>query len=72
MTLYFDSFPVKASFADLISAAQNREEVCFGVKIKALETNQAENSGVELIPLKDKMFTLNPDDCLVVVAEDEL
>ena len=72
MTLYFDSFPVRVSFADLISAAQNREEVCFGVKIKALETNQAENSGVELIPRKDKMFTLNPEDCLVVVAEDEL
>ncbi|RBP53595.1 CASTOR/POLLUX-related putative ion channel [Arenicella xantha] len=72
LSLYFDSFPVELSFADLIAAAQNREEVCFGVKIKALESDQAANSGVELIPLKDKVFTLVAEDCLVVVAEDEL
>jgi hypothetical protein len=72
LSLYFSNFPVEVRFADLISVAQNREEVCFGVKIKALETNANANHGVKLIPAKDEVFQLNADDCLVVVAEDEL
>ena len=72
LSLYFEKFPVTVSFADLISVAQTRQEVCFGVKLKKLEADQNENNGVELIPLKGKQFTLNGDDCLVVVAEDEL
>ncbi len=70
LSLYFDNFPVTASFADFISVAQNRNEICFGIKEKAKEND--ENNGVNLIPLKDEVFTLNSDDCLVVVAEDEL
>ena len=72
LSLYFDSFPVKVNFADLILVAQNRDEVCIGIKIKALEDAHDKNNGVELIPLKDKVFTLCQEDSLVVVAEDEL
>lgn len=72
LTLYFSEFPVKANFADLIKVAQNRGEVCFGVKIKSLECDHEANNGVELIPPKGKAFELWQDDCLVVVAEDEL
>lgn len=72
LTLYFNKFPVETNFAGLISAAQNRGEVCFGVKIKALEDDQRQNNGIELIPNKEKTFILGRDDCLVVVAENEL
>jgi hypothetical protein len=72
LSLYFSSFPVQARFADLIAVAQTREEICFGIKIKAQEENPNANHGVDLIPPKDKLLELNADDCLVVVAEDEL
>lgn len=72
LSLYFESFPVTGTFADFISVAQNRNEICFGIKEKAKESDESENNGVTLIPLKDSVFTLNKDDCLVVVAEDEL
>lgn len=71
-SLYFESFPVDVSFADLMAIAQKREEVCIGVKIKALEEVDNENSGVSLIPLKNNRFVMHANDSLVVLAEDEL
>ena len=70
--LYFDRFPIEVSFADLISVAQARSEICIGLKIKSDETNHKKNNGVRLIPEKTKNFTLKPEDSLVVLAEDEL
>ena len=71
-SLYFDQFPIEVSFADLISVAQARSEICIGLKIKSDETNHKKNNGVQLIPDKTKYFMLNPEDSLVVLAEDEL
>jgi len=71
-SLYFDEIPGQVTFADLIAIAQKRNEACFGVKIKALENNREKNNGVILIPPKDDVFQLCSEDCLVVVAEDEL
>ncbi|MEO1034519.1 MAG: hypothetical protein AAFX44_03050 [Pseudomonadota bacterium] len=71
-SLYFDAFPVKVSFADLIALAQKRSEVCIGVKIKSQEHNKDVNNGVQLIPEKQTSYTLKADDSLIVVAEDEL
>ena len=70
--IYFDNFEDKYSFADMMRVAQNRQEVCIGVKIKAEETDMGKNCGVQLIPLKNTVYKLQPDDCLVVLAEDEL
>ena len=71
-SLYFDQFPIEVSFADLISVAQARSEICIGLKIKGDETNHKKNNGVQLIPEKNKYFTMKPEDSLVVLAEDEL
>jgi hypothetical protein len=71
-SLYFDQFPLEVSFADLISIAQARCEVCIGLKIKDDEANPNKNNGVKLIPDKTKHFILKPEDSLVVLAEDEL
>jgi hypothetical protein len=69
--LYFDEFPVKATFADLMSVAQNREETCLGVKLHQYEGDLEENYGVNLIPEKNTVYTLTAEDHLVVLAEDE-
>lgn len=70
-SLYFESFPHEATFADMMRIAQKREEVCLGVKIKALEKDGKQNFGVKLIPEKNTPFKLEPDDALVVLAVDE-
>ena len=71
LSLYQKTFGKKLTFADCMSLAQKRGEVCIGVKIKSEEENEDANFGVELIPDKKKHFHLGAEDCLVVVAEDE-
>jgi hypothetical protein len=70
--LYFESLPIQVSFADMMAMAQRRDEVCIGVKIKALENNKESNNGITLIPEKNSTYELQADDSLVVLAEDEL
>lgn len=70
-SLYFSDFPVEATYADMIHVAQQREEVCLGVKLIRHEQTMEENFGVKLIPEKTQSYTLGPDDTLVVLAEDE-
>lgn len=70
--LYFKSFPMEVTFADMMNIAQKREEICLGIKIQSQEMDNSANNGVQLIPEKSTVFTLNADDSLVVLAEDEL
>lgn len=69
--LYFESLPMEVSFADMMMIAQKREEVCIGVKVQELEKDMTRNFGVKLIPEKNSRWTLNPEDSLIVVSEDE-
>lgn len=73
--LYFedDQFPVTCNFGDLMAHVRGRDtEICLGVKIAADENNAEENFGVKLIPFKDVEFTLQREDGLVVLAEDDM
>jgi hypothetical protein len=70
--LYFEGLPAAATFADMMAIAQKRGEVCIGVKITADELDKANNNGIKLIPEKNTVYELQPDDCFVVLAEDEL
>ncbi|ODS36817.1 hypothetical protein BEH94_05525 [Candidatus Altiarchaeales archaeon WOR_SM1_SCG] len=70
--LYFEKFPVDVTFADIIGISHKRNEICIGVRLKKYERDSEKNFGVKLIPPKDKKYTLNSDDYLVVLAEDEL
>ena len=71
-SLYFDTLPLTCRFGDLMRITQKRdEEICLGYKIKALEGDVGANFGVKLIPPKAAEITLNEEDCLVVVAEDD-
>jgi len=71
LSLYRDSLPLQATFADLMWLAAEREETAIGVKIGALEADASQRYGICLIPPKDKVFTLGDDDALIVLAEDE-
>ena len=70
-SLYLDNLPVEMTYADAIALTQKREEICLGVKIKADEQDMRKNFGVKLIPEKNTTYTIGPEDCFVVVAEDE-
>lgn len=69
--LYFSELPAEYTFADMMAVAQQREEVCIGVKIAEHENDMERNFGVKLIPEKDCRYMLKPEDCLIVVSEDE-
>ena len=70
--LYFEGLPAAATFADMMAIAQKRGEICIGLKITANEFDKANNNGITLIPEKNTVYELQPDDCFVVLAEDEL
>jgi len=70
--LYFDTFPVEVSFAELIALALERDrEICLGYRSHALAADPKRNFGVELNPDKNSRLTLQADDSLVVLAEDD-
>lgn len=69
--LYFSSFPMQVSFSSIIRIAQQRREICIGVKIKSQEEDNSRNFGIELNPHKTALFTLHAGDSLVVLSEDE-
>jgi len=71
LSVYFESIPEEMTFADCMAIAQKREEVCLGIKIKALEDDADKNFGVKLIPEKGTKYSFTADDCLVVLSEDE-
>ncbi|MFZ9093274.1 MAG: CASTOR/POLLUX-related putative ion channel [bacterium] len=67
--LYFENLPMEVSFADIMLAAQKRNEVCFGVKIKSEEYEP--KFGIHLIPPKEQVFLLEEGDTFITLAEDE-
>ncbi|MEL6809882.1 MAG: hypothetical protein AAFP76_00915 [Bacteroidota bacterium] len=71
-TLYHNSFPLEASFGDLIQLADQRDEVCLGIRKGSESRNGDANFGVTLNLKKDEMIILEADDFLVVLSEDEL
>jgi hypothetical protein len=60
-----------ASFADLMRAANARDEICIGVKINRYEGDAEKNHGVQLIPKSDTSFELVNGDSLVVIARHD-
>ena len=70
-SLYFDTFPAEVTFVDLMGIAQNREEICIGLKLKERERDSKQNFGVKLIPEKNTSYVFKEEDCLIVLAEDE-
>ena len=72
ISLYFEKPEgLHVTFADCIFAAQQRDEVCFGIKLGSLETDIEHNFGIYIIPPKDRHYTLRDGDALIVLAEEE-
>ncbi|OCR01723.1 hypothetical protein BCD67_13970 [Oscillatoriales cyanobacterium USR001] len=72
ISLYFPpQYIGKLTFADCVLAAQNRGEVCIGVKIGGFAQDKDKKFGIDLIPNLDKRLHLTPNDSLITFAEDE-
>ena len=72
ISLYFPEEKLAdVTFADCVLAAQSRDELCIGVKIKAEANNKAQMFGIKLIPSLEQKFMLSSEDTLIVLAEDE-
>jgi len=73
LSLYLgqDEVPNVMTFADCMQLAQQRGEVCIGLKVASEEADQEANFGIKLIPKKKEKFQLTLADSLIVVAEDE-
>ncbi len=71
-TLYFDTFPQKITFADAIFCAQQRDEICLGIRKGDLSKSLDDNFGIMLNPSKDLDLELTEHDFLIVLSEDEL
>ena len=71
VSLYFDGLPRAVKVADIMRMAQHRAEICLGVKVHAEEQSSDLNFGVYIIPARDRVFTLQEGDALIVLAEDE-
>ncbi|MDB3907826.1 hypothetical protein N9355_10180 [Crocinitomicaceae bacterium] len=72
ITLYSDTFPIKTTFGDLIGLADQRNEICLGIRKGSESKNADTNFGVTLNLDKNEVLILNEDDFLVVLSEDEL
>ena len=72
VNLYYDQFPIKATFGDLINLADQRNEICLGIRKGCLSKNANENFGVRLNLKKDEFIELEENDFLVVLSEYEL
>lgn len=72
IALYSDKFPIKTTFGDLIGLADQRNEICLGIRKGKESKNAKANFGVTLNLDKNEALVLNKDDFLVVLSEDEL
>jgi ion channel POLLUX/CASTOR len=69
--LFLSDLPRRVSFADLCAAALARKETCLGVRVLAEENDAGKGYGIYLNPAKADVFALEPEDCLITLAEDE-
>ncbi len=71
VNLFLSSLSASIKFGDLCAAAIQRNETCFGVRLKSEEEDADKNYGIYINPDKSKMFTLSDSDWLITLAEDE-
>ena len=72
---FYFSFEGKGSitlpYGECVQAALLRNEVIIGLQINSDQKDQSKMFGINLIPAKDKEFTLSKEDGLIALAEDE-
>jgi len=70
--LYFDSFPQRLKFIEIVNIVNMRNEICLGLRNGNQRKNKETNFGVILNPPKDEVFEININDFFVVLSENEL
>jgi hypothetical protein len=69
--LYFTAFPQTLRFGDIMQLAAKRDEVCLGIRKGGMSTDADANFGIKLNLAKDETVTIDAQDFLVVLSEDE-
>ncbi|MFN0202053.1 MAG: CASTOR/POLLUX-related putative ion channel [Bacteroidia bacterium] len=70
--LYLDkNASEQVNFADLIAVAEQRKEICIGLRLGAKIHDANQNFGIVLNPSKTSTYSLSDIDALIVIAEDE-
>ena len=62
---------ISIPYGECVQAALLRKEVIIGLQIHSEQKNREKMFGINLIPPKDKVFTISKDDGLIALAEDE-
>ena len=71
-TYYFDKFPVDISFHHLMDQVNQRNEICIGYRYAKYINEPDSNYGVVINPVdKNVHLTIEPEDYIIVVAEDD-
>jgi ion channel POLLUX/CASTOR len=70
--LYFNHFPAYVNLVDLVKLAEQRNEICLGIRKGDELHNSNNNFGVKLNIPKQEQIEITEYDFLVVLAEDEL
>jgi hypothetical protein len=60
----------QANFATIVAAAARRGETALGYRSQSVATASDGTSGVRINPAKSDVFTIEPGDRVVVLAED--
>ncbi|MFO7949922.1 MAG: hypothetical protein R6U36_06095 [Candidatus Fermentibacteraceae bacterium] len=69
--LYFRDLPREVPFGSMIEAAAGRDEICIGFREMKACADSRRNYGITLNPGKRRVFHVDADDTLVVIAEGE-
>ena len=71
---YFDfnnKESLSLAYGECVEAAQLRDEVILGIQLNSQQQNKDKMFGISLIPKKEDLFTLTPNDGLIALAQDE-
>lgn len=71
---YFDfnnKESLSLAYGECVEAAQLRDEVILGIQLNSEQQNKDKMFGISLIPKKEDLFTLTPNDGLIALAQDE-
>ena len=72
ISLYFSPEHLsKLTFADCVLAAQDRDELCIGIKTATTTDSKESKFGIKLLPSLEQSFQFTLNDFLIVLAENE-
>jgi hypothetical protein len=66
-----DQESISLAYGECVAAASIRDEVILGIQLQSNQKNKDKMFGISLIPKKDSIFTITPNDGFIALAQDE-